>query len=241
MDDDCSHLSQKILRLTLEIIYLLTGEDCTVVRKTSGEAAMFPQPTALLQQGDYSKEILQLTNQILQLLSGEVPLRCEDVTVHFSMEEWDYVEEHESLYKDLIRHDQHYRSKATEEKSSDQIMEGTEIKEEDQEDHLDFLLPTTDMTPDLSSRSPKHSRASHGTSESIPRLLRDAKSNKSVIMKPTLISPNSSDLPSDSHRKSGSPPDTLTSSNLPLNPKSNELSMENPLIISEGTDFPCTE
>ncbi|XP_068112045.1 oocyte zinc finger protein XlCOF22-like [Hyperolius riggenbachi] len=37
MDEDCSHVTEKILNLTLEIIYLLTGQDCEVVKKLSGE------------------------------------------------------------------------------------------------------------------------------------------------------------------------------------------------------------
>ncbi|XP_068112101.1 zinc finger protein 286A-like [Hyperolius riggenbachi] len=37
MDLDQSHVTEKILNLTLEIIYLLTGQDCEVVKKLSGE------------------------------------------------------------------------------------------------------------------------------------------------------------------------------------------------------------
>ncbi|XP_068112063.1 uncharacterized protein [Hyperolius riggenbachi] len=37
MDEDRSHVTEKILKLTLEIIYLLTGQDCEVVKKLSGE------------------------------------------------------------------------------------------------------------------------------------------------------------------------------------------------------------
>ncbi|XP_068112046.1 uncharacterized protein [Hyperolius riggenbachi] len=37
MDGDQSQVTEKILNLTLEIIYLLTGQDCEVVKKLSGE------------------------------------------------------------------------------------------------------------------------------------------------------------------------------------------------------------
>ncbi|XP_075034302.1 uncharacterized protein LOC142095266 [Mixophyes fleayi] len=102
MDKDTSHMAERILNLTLEIIYLLTGEDCIMVKKF-GE---WVTPYSLIHESENDQEILELTNKIIQLLTGEVPIRCQDVTVYFSMEEWEYLEGHKDLYKDVMENNQ---------------------------------------------------------------------------------------------------------------------------------------
>ncbi|KAM3933948.1 oocyte zinc finger protein XlCOF29-like [Leptodactylus fuscus] len=89
MDKDRSEINERILSLTLEIIYLLTGEDYTVVKKTSGHC---PTPKRrMYESGGWSRsqslillppprsrihdqKILELTNKIAGLLTGEVTL-----------------------------------------------------------------------------------------------------------------------------------------------------------------------
>ncbi|XP_075697411.1 uncharacterized protein LOC142663002 [Rhinoderma darwinii] len=100
---------QEILDLTNQITELLTGEDYTVVKKRTEEGegwsrnqvpiTMSP-PQSLIHKKD--QEILDLTNKITELLTGEVPIRCQDVTVHFSMEEWEYMEGHKDQYADIM-------------------------------------------------------------------------------------------------------------------------------------------
>ncbi|XP_063805675.1 oocyte zinc finger protein XlCOF7.1-like isoform X2 [Pseudophryne corroboree] len=107
MDKDRRHTTERILNLTLEIIYLLTGEGYTVVKKTSGKhktpcshpresgglstaqsPMMVPPPHSLIHERHNDQKILELTKKIIQLLTGE---------------EWEYAKEHRGLlYKDVM-------------------------------------------------------------------------------------------------------------------------------------------
>ncbi|XP_068113581.1 oocyte zinc finger protein XlCOF7.1-like isoform X2 [Hyperolius riggenbachi] len=99
----------KLLRITLEMIYLLTGEEYVVVKKADEDQksrgqSRSPTDTQSLHltfQQHNKQKILELTSMIVCLLTEEVPIRCDDVTVYFSMEEWQYVAGHKDLYKDV--------------------------------------------------------------------------------------------------------------------------------------------
>ncbi|XP_056387734.1 uncharacterized protein LOC130282873 [Hyla sarda] len=109
MDKDRDHVTKRILKFTLEIIYLLTGEEYGPINKCGEYASlnsiMDPQFSSCPLERKNDDKILYITNKIIELLTGEVPIRYEDVTVSFTMEEWDYVEEHKDLYKDIIMED----------------------------------------------------------------------------------------------------------------------------------------
>ncbi|XP_077107074.1 uncharacterized protein LOC143764886 isoform X1 [Ranitomeya variabilis] len=106
MDKDGNHVTKRILKLTLEIICLLTGEEYTLVKKfgeyVSLKSIMDPELQSWAHERKNDQKILELTKKITELLTEEVPLRCEDIMVCFTMEEWEYVEGHMDLYKSVM-------------------------------------------------------------------------------------------------------------------------------------------
>ncbi|XP_068113176.1 oocyte zinc finger protein XlCOF6-like [Hyperolius riggenbachi] len=97
MDENQSYMAERILDLTLEIIYLLTGENHKIARERSGEL-MIPRshlhgPSPITEPRPHSltlvrnkKEILVVIHKMIELLTGE---------------EWQYVG-HKDLYKDSM-------------------------------------------------------------------------------------------------------------------------------------------
>ncbi|XP_073435963.1 uncharacterized protein [Dendrobates tinctorius] len=117
MDMDRDKMAERMLHLTLEILFRLTGEDYTVVKKTSSDRCQDPvsegwgrplspitgpPPHPLIHEDINDQKILELFYKMIELLTGEVPIRCQDIAVYFSMEEWEYLEGHRDLYKDVI-------------------------------------------------------------------------------------------------------------------------------------------
>ncbi|KAE8607362.1 hypothetical protein XENTR_v10011150 [Xenopus tropicalis] len=81
MNKDKKQMTEKILNHALGIIFLLTGEEYIIVKKN------YPHSS-------------------IQLLTGEVPIKCGDVAVYFSMEEWEYIEGHKKHYTDVVTDNQ---------------------------------------------------------------------------------------------------------------------------------------
>ncbi|XP_073467716.1 uncharacterized protein [Aquarana catesbeiana] len=106
MEEDRSHMTEKILNFTLEIIYLLTGERFPLVKSGDHMTITVSPCDSLKPERHNMQKILDVTKKMMELLTGEVPIRCQDVTVYFSMEEWEYLEGHKDLYKDVMMDNQ---------------------------------------------------------------------------------------------------------------------------------------
>ncbi|XP_040269234.1 gastrula zinc finger protein XlCGF53.1-like [Bufo bufo] len=92
MENNRNHMAERILTLTIKIISLLTGEEYIVVRKMGEEGDGWSRgPGPITSSPPHSlihKEILELISKLTELLTGEVSIRCQDVAVYFSMDEW---------------------------------------------------------------------------------------------------------------------------------------------------------
>ncbi|XP_068120777.1 oocyte zinc finger protein XlCOF7.1-like [Hyperolius riggenbachi] len=104
-------MTERILNLTLEIIYLLTGEDYIVVKKSDHDPGQkrgcvsdgllwTRTPTkdlspSLTHNRSNDRRILEITNKIIGLIMGE---------------EWEYLEGRKDVYKDAMMESQHHGS-----------------------------------------------------------------------------------------------------------------------------------
>ncbi|OCT58874.1 hypothetical protein XELAEV_18001362mg [Xenopus laevis] len=91
---------ERMVNLTLEMIYLLTGEHY-IPRKKSDDGGALHAPGSVIQKENNKndKKILELMSNIIQLLTGEVAIRTDHVSIYFSLDEWDYIKGNKDLYR----------------------------------------------------------------------------------------------------------------------------------------------
>ncbi|KAM5125558.1 uncharacterized protein ACMZJ9_022113 [Mantella aurantiaca] len=97
---------KNILRNQSSCTSLTMNEICRFVKSGDQVTIMVPPPHSLKSERNHVKKILEVTQKMIGVLTGEVPIRCQDVTVYFSMEEWEYLEGHKDLYKDVMMDNQ---------------------------------------------------------------------------------------------------------------------------------------
>ncbi|OCT58876.1 hypothetical protein XELAEV_18001365mg [Xenopus laevis] len=75
---------ERMVNLTLEMIYLLTGEHY-IPRKMSDDGGALHAPGSVIQKENNKndKKILELMSNIIQLLTGEVAIRTHHVSIYF--------------------------------------------------------------------------------------------------------------------------------------------------------------
>ncbi|XP_068112545.1 oocyte zinc finger protein XlCOF8.4-like [Hyperolius riggenbachi] len=91
MEEDWSHMTERIFNLTLEIIYLLTGEGFPLVKSDDHVTIIVPRPHSLRSGRNNKQKIMEVTRKMMELLMRE---------------EGQYIEGYKDLYKDTMTRDQ---------------------------------------------------------------------------------------------------------------------------------------
>ncbi|XP_068114494.1 oocyte zinc finger protein XlCOF7.1-like [Hyperolius riggenbachi] len=110
MEKDGRHMTERMLNLTLEIIYLLTGENYVAFKLSDGLAAsnLMKDHSLIVESSTLSlrqnhKKVQEVTSEMIELLMGKVPMKGENVTVSLCLEEEEYLEG----YKDIMMRNPH--------------------------------------------------------------------------------------------------------------------------------------
>ncbi|XP_073450863.1 gastrula zinc finger protein XlCGF53.1-like [Aquarana catesbeiana] len=72
MEEEWSHMTERILNLTLEIIYLLTGERFPLLKSGDHMTITVPPCDSLKPERHNMEKILEVTKKMMELLTGEV-------------------------------------------------------------------------------------------------------------------------------------------------------------------------
>ncbi|KAM3926446.1 uncharacterized protein RB166_009320 isoform 2-T2 [Leptodactylus fuscus] len=107
MSKDKSQVIGKISNHTLELIYLLIGEDYIVVKKyndnttdSSTSTVSEDDPNLVICEKNKAKKVLVLANKIIKILTDQMPIKYEDIEVYSTMEE--YLKGYKEFLKDVV-------------------------------------------------------------------------------------------------------------------------------------------
>ncbi|CAI9543066.1 unnamed protein product [Staurois parvus] len=117
MEEDRSHMTEKILNLTLEIIYLLTGERFPPLKSGDHMTITVPPCDSLNPERHNMQKILEVTKKMMELL-----LTGEDG----GMEESELLKEHKDLYQDTMVESSSYRNPTREMSPSSVFRDSTQ-------------------------------------------------------------------------------------------------------------------
>ncbi|CAI9616909.1 unnamed protein product, partial [Staurois parvus] len=107
MEEDRSHMTERILNLTLEIIYLLTGERFPVPKSGDPMTITVPPCDSLNPERHNMQKILEVTKKMMELLTGESGILGDDnidVKEEYKEEDEEYgvMEEFSEGHKDVM-------------------------------------------------------------------------------------------------------------------------------------------
>ncbi|CAI9541817.1 unnamed protein product [Staurois parvus] len=107
MEEDRSHMTEKILNLTLEIIYLLTGERFPLLKSGDHMTITVPPCDSLNRERHNMQKILEVTKKMMELLTGESGILGDeniDVKEEYKEEDEEYgvMEEFSEGHKEMM-------------------------------------------------------------------------------------------------------------------------------------------
>ncbi|CAI9541742.1 unnamed protein product, partial [Staurois parvus] len=107
MEEDRSHMTEKILNLTLEIIYLLTGERFPLLKSGDHMTITVPPCDSLNPESHNMQKILEVTKKMMELLTGAIEILGDDnidVKEEYKEEDEEYgvMEEFSEGHKDMM-------------------------------------------------------------------------------------------------------------------------------------------
>ncbi|XP_069809546.1 uncharacterized protein [Dendropsophus ebraccatus] len=105
-------MTQKFLNQVLEIVALLTGDKWVLAERDDPPDS--PE---------------------------EVPVKCDDVAMYFSTEEWNYIKSHKELYRDVVTEEPQDLTEVVDETDSDESVSEEEVKETTKQPNSPDWLP----------------------------------------------------------------------------------------------------